>query len=345
MDVIRKLLSAAEIYPTNQRYNETTDMIEYSSDGGTTWTEAPALDPRHNGGLPSVATSDSRCDNAATIIAMLQALENPMIAGVGSGFTATVLTSGFIALLVFLGVFGFFVLIVVALVAAALGAGHEALVTAFSEEMWDTLLCIFYDRLEDDGRLTADGLVLVRADVNEQIGGIAAVILNYTFDAIGEIGLSDARLLVGVQAGDCAACIDTYCYYTNFAAEQDPDWEKLSVAGSYNSGVGWVGTSGGSTCDPAAEEIKIGYSLPSEATITFIYFGVSGVDGGHYWLPLDGEPLQDGDANGSISVTWEGNVTGQDVAMRLGGTTQAIIADATISGVGAAFDFGQYNCE
>ena len=47
MEIVRKYLTPDEVSPANIRTNPTTGEVEISPDGGTTWNDAPQLDPRH----------------------------------------------------------------------------------------------------------------------------------------------------------------------------------------------------------------------------------------------------------------------------------------------------------
>jgi len=72
--VIRKQLSEDEIGNPNYRYNSDCDCIQYSSDGGTTWADAPGSDMRHADAfrLPPRGGSDIQCSAAANAECWLQ---------------------------------------------------------------------------------------------------------------------------------------------------------------------------------------------------------------------------------------------------------------------------------
>lgn len=208
MEIVRKVLSAAELYPVDRRYNDTTGEVEYSGDGGTTWTPAPGLDPRGAANGVPILTAAPRCDAAATMVALIRSMIDPLISGIGTGTSATILTAAIMTVMVILGFFGMFLVFIVALVAAALAGGYEALTTGFTETFWNDLECYFFCALEDDGRITDAGVADVQADVVANYPGLVSAIMGYMFQSLGAGGLNSAQLAVGVVTGDCGACPD-----------------------------------------------------------------------------------------------------------------------------------------
>jgi len=230
MEVIRKRLSPDELYNPRITYNSDDDTIYYTPPGGSTPILAPDFDPRHTGIIPLEPSGSLACDSAATMTAMLKMLVDAMIIQLYDGRDATLLVTGIIALLVAFGWVSLFIAIITALVAAALEAGAEALEAAFTETEWDTLNCIFYCHMTTSGQITSDSLILVRADVDSQIGGIAAVILNYYFDTLGEAGLCNASTVMGgLVTGDCAACECQWCYEGDNTVDMVSDGWTLDI--------------------------------------------------------------------------------------------------------------------
>jgi len=224
MEIVRKRLSAQELYDPRITYDDETDTIYYTPPGETVGIESPEFDPRHTGSIPLPAGAGTACDSAATMVAMLQAMADALIANIASGQSALVITLAIIAFLVAMGWVALFILIIEALVAAAIFAGAAALEEAFTPEMWDTLNCIIFCEMSAGGHLTAGALEAIRTEVDAQIGGIAATLLNYWFDALGEAGLNNASLVMGgLVTGDCADCECEWCYewsnVTDFAAD------------------------------------------------------------------------------------------------------------------------------
>jgi hypothetical protein len=90
--------------------------------------------------------------------------------------------------------------------ASALAAvGAVALTEAFTTEVYDQLLCIFLNRDGSDGQIDATSLALIRSDIDAQIGGVAATVLQLLIDTVGEVGLSNAGSGYALT-GDCVVC-------------------------------------------------------------------------------------------------------------------------------------------
>ena len=102
MDIIRKELAAGQLYPIDLRYNDATDAVQYTPDGGTTWIDSPQNDPRLNNHYPPPATDDPQCDGAARMTGLLYdyaiSIDNYLQAGaaVAEITTATLILLSFI---------------------------------------------------------------------------------------------------------------------------------------------------------------------------------------------------------------------------------------------------------
>jgi len=225
MEVVRKKLYPEQLYDPKLTYDGMTDGVLYDN------LDAPNLDPRHNGSVPLPASGTLACDNAATMVALLRLMTEQLTAQVAAGASATQITSALLALLVILGWVALFVAIVAALVAAALTAGAEALEAAFTETTWDDLLCILYCHTDENGQITNVALGQIRAEVNALLPALAAVILNYYFDTLGEAGLNNASVaLGGLETGVCTSCACAWCYEWTGAelAATPTDWAHVA---------------------------------------------------------------------------------------------------------------------
>src|SRR3970040_455562 len=90
MEIVRLKLTSDAVTPPNQRWDETTDEVQISPDGGTTWNDALALDPRSADAFrqPARGGTDPKCDAAADMGATLEALVNTAIDSIGTVQTA-----------------------------------------------------------------------------------------------------------------------------------------------------------------------------------------------------------------------------------------------------------------
>src|SRR5664279_300419 len=81
MDVIRKKLTPDEIHKPDLRYNTTTHTVQRTIDGGTTWVNSAADDPRYNPAskLAPRTGSNIPCNTAANAVYYLQTQLNKII--------------------------------------------------------------------------------------------------------------------------------------------------------------------------------------------------------------------------------------------------------------------------
>lgn len=243
VDVVRKLLSENEITPPDRRYNQSTDAVEFSPDGGTTWVDAPWLDPRSSDIFRRPALPDGeRCNAAARMRAQIEqqmdtAIAFQSVAGIASSFLfgLGLLTAGIGTLV------GLFLLVADTL----LTIGIDAIITAMTASVYDQLECILFCNIDDNGQMSEAQLAQIRADVNDQIGGVAAVVLNLMFDSFGSVNLSNAAV-VRDESGDCedCECLVDWGIEFDFAIEQygwalDPGYAGKQ---EYAAGVGFRST-------------------------------------------------------------------------------------------------------
>lgn len=275
------------------RHNTGTDMIQTSYDGGVTWVDTPSADPRHNTLLPPLGTADPRCDNAATMLLLLQTLVQQLLDGVQQGRDALLMVSAMLAVMTILGFFGVFVVVIEALVAAALAAGFSALSAAFTSTEWDDLLCILYCNLQGDGTLTGLGLANVVSDVNANLPTLTAAILGYYFNSLGEAGLNDARAVVGVQTGVCTACTGCgWCYEFDFTVSNGGFTAVVAgslTEGHWVSGQGWVSNGQNDSCSNH-HYIAIYLNVPGgipDLTEAYVEWAINNANGSAYFLDQD----------------------------------------------------------
>lgn len=202
-NLIRKELDPGELYPLSLRLND--GVVQYSADGGATWADSPGQDPRKMILLPPRATGDLRCDGAANAEDWISNWLSVTLTAVSEGTGALGVVALILPLLIELGPFAVLFELVLAVVAEVISAGSTAVAAALTSTVWTELKCILYCRMHSDGALDAAALANVRADVNSQIGGLAAVVLNLVFDVMGYAGITDAGR-TGTVTGSCGGC-------------------------------------------------------------------------------------------------------------------------------------------
>lgn len=202
--IIRKKLTSDEITPPNIRVNPETGEVEQTFDGGTTWTPAPDLDPRHAAGAraPALTGGGAACDAAAGMLQATHDAIDATIDGLNAGMIATRILT-IVAL--FLPGVGIIADIILGIAAAAYEIGTIAISSAMTPEVYDLLLCILLSHVDASGQLDATAYAALRDDVDSSIGGVAAEVIKLMWDGTAEVGLSNAGALLGVT-GDCTTC-------------------------------------------------------------------------------------------------------------------------------------------
>jgi len=197
--------------PQGQRVRE--DGLFEQTFNGIDWSLI-TNDPRLMGMVlfpppPGAPSDQKRCNAAKSARDSLKLITDQLLADSAVWESIATLITAIIALLAqWLGSAG---LIIGALaMAIAYGIwiiGSAALQAALTEEVWDTLECIFFCHFEQDGSCTEQGWQQIKQDVFEQIGGIAEVWLWNSVNGLGPVGLTNLAWAEPDAVGDCAACV------------------------------------------------------------------------------------------------------------------------------------------
>lgn len=208
MEIIRKRLEAAQVYPANLRYDEATDTVQYSPDGGETWIDSPENDPRQVNHYPPIDTADPRCDAAARMVALIQQLEAQLEASLlASAFGAEVATL-ILLILAFIPLIGVLTAVIIGLYAQLVPLGYAAVHAAFDGFDWDDLTCKIYAALGVNGVMNENGLAQLQAGIASYTSNQQTVLLGI-LSIVGFGGLNDAASTRG-ETGDCSACPTTW---------------------------------------------------------------------------------------------------------------------------------------
>jgi len=197
MMVVRRRLSVDDVGSPDLRWFD--DEVQFWN--GAEWVAAPDADPRNapQFRLPSLSDPDARCLAVLRMRAQIeyqvnQAIQFQSAAGIASAFLfgLGLLTVGISVLA------GLFLLIADTM----LSIGFAAIVTAMTSEVYDQLECILYDHVDANGQIQVEDMAGLRSQVDAEIGGVAAVVLNLMFDAFGAVNLSNAGV-VRSETGEC----------------------------------------------------------------------------------------------------------------------------------------------
>jgi len=295
MPIIRRKLDENTVYPSNLRYNAETDTVQSLVNGS--WVDNPSADPRNQTYFPPRASADPQCDAAASVVAAYHAQIDQIIDAINnasSGFTI----AGIILSFLEFGPFAVLIDLALLLANTMITAGASAIEAALTEPVWEQFQCILFCQFDSSGKLKSGGLAQAESDTTDQIGGLAAIVLNALLQISGEGGVG-ALAATGTATGDCSACECgcgdeeiAYSLVVFFGTEIERNGCNIKVAGANDGGhdavtITWDG------------------SHPWQLTREGLISGDTGVS--HWqWYTWDGSehgPFTGGDAPLNVTVT------------------------------------------
>lgn len=227
--------------PTGTKWDETCDCIMDTTDGGETWVETPLSDPRSSDVYRTIPPDD-KCTSAASMVRYTRNMVSQVLQMIDASVLATDAVALIISVLITLGPFGVFALAVLAFWTLCVGTGSVVIAAAFTEDVWDLLLCIIYIHLEDDGSMTDAGLAAIYADIDALIGNAdARAVLHAIYGIMGYVGLSNAGGL-GLDTDYCGDCQCDNNDLTFTDGMFSPYSGRYTAAGTWIDGTGWRST-------------------------------------------------------------------------------------------------------
>lgn len=233
-DLIRRLMMGCcgDEVPVQYRY--TSDgVLQKSDDGGATWTDAPAYDPRQNSPqFPPVAGedgSDKKCVAAAGAAALIKAQVGDQLTDGMSRYTLGQLITDWTGTVINSGGNIFQALVTVAtnqIFALVIATLRPAL----TDTVYHLLQCVFFCNMADDASVNDAQWSQIRSDITDQIGGIAGVFLEHLVYLLGAGGLTNLLRAGGATTGDCSDCDEC-------AEGCDMDNWAMTVYGGNNVGT------------------------------------------------------------------------------------------------------------
>jgi len=240
--LIRKKLTEAEFSNPALRYDETCDCVQFSPDGGTTWIDQPANDPRTSDAyrLPALSGGDAQCRAAEGMRALVEQFVNERI----ETDTAIELAGGILGIIAFIPGFNVLYALILAFASLAVTIARELLEAAFTEEIYDQIRCTFYCHIGTDGQMSQGQFDDAYAEFDNDTkypNAITQLWVHAVMDLVGCVGLSDAGVKLEAAA-DCDECACDHCFTIDFSVEDGSAYGVAnSGVGSWNSGQGWVG--------------------------------------------------------------------------------------------------------
>jgi len=284
VEIVRKYLTPDEVSPANVRWNETTDAVQVTNDGSV-WTDVPDIDPRHSDvyRLPAL-TGDARCDAAARIVALWQETLNNFVTVTDVAWVATWL-AGIVVILT--GGVGVLVFIIWAVIQALIGIGRNNIAAAFTQQVWDDILCIVFSGISTNGQVTSGQRVAIMTEIQATFGGVVWSTIAQLDKLYGEVLESNAGV-TRTETGDCAACIElAWPRQFNFCNVLD-DW-TITCGTLTATGIEQVDNCSGS---PSIDYIRATLAIPAGSTVQQVWVHVTGTN----------------DQYSHIAIYWNGQV-------------------------------------
>jgi len=214
--LIRKKLTDAEFSNAALRYNEGCDCVQFTPDGGTTWIDQPANDPRSSDAyrLPPITGSNTQCRAAEGMTELVRRMVNARI----NDITDAELAGTILGIVAFIPGFNILWALILAFVSLAFTIAREILEAAFTEPVYEQLRCLFYCNIDENGQMSQSQFDEVYAALID-FDAVARTWIQAVMDLVGAVGMSNAGVALEAAA-DCDDCECAWCYeWTTFG-----DW-------------------------------------------------------------------------------------------------------------------------
>lgn len=182
--------------------------LQRSTDGGTTWTDEPGYDPRNNSTVfPPVEGDEINTKKCIAADGMKNAIKDQVGGQLTDDMTRYTLgqlindwvniyiqTSNPFQALMTIVANQIFALII------------AVLRPALTDEVYDTLQCIFYCYMKDDLSFSQSDVDIVRGKITDQISGIAGTFFEHLVYLLGAVGMTNLARSQYSTTGDCTDC-------------------------------------------------------------------------------------------------------------------------------------------
>lgn len=351
-------------------------VLQFSNDGGATWSNAPAVNDGTTGNepqndeplLPPRGGSNVPCLAAANATACFVELHREVVEWYNNA-AIPIICLGALALI--LGVFfpvswAVFGLSLSSVTLAEAFLLHAASLNnaAFTTTIQDELTCIFACNADSYGQWNAAEFAEILVEIDAKSGDMWELIRYYVNDVAGIRGLNNAGTTTSVTSHDCSGCPCAWCYHWNFFST-DGGWTAMvnsgfnpSTIAEYTSGWTCVTSRGVAYPNNYWRQSAIEKAVNAPLTSVKVTFAV---DPGDNMEPLDprivildaGTLVQEFDnLPAAGSVTWSGSrsFTTLQVWLEAGfknnstvPTSTGTIEDIQLEGPGSN-PFGADNC-
>lgn len=196
---------------TSRINDEGTYQISY--DGGVTWTDAPTLDPRNGtpiyAGLSGDDGDAKKCQGANNLISYFKNVVEEIGVTKDTAATFSDLVAVLIGLLLILGIIsGGWLFALLGALVTIIYNNYDATTwrAAFTDDRWQTLICIVYAHEQDDASFTAADVVDIQQDIMVTFSDSIARTFFFSMFNIGANALTNAARSEFGGSLDCDAC-------------------------------------------------------------------------------------------------------------------------------------------
>lgn len=210
-DLLRRMMMSCcnDNLPIQYRYTG-DGILQRSTDGGETWTDAPQYDPRnYSPQFPPMSGTDGddkKCLAATGAADLIKQQVADQLTDGMSRYTLSQLIEDWVRTYIdtsnpLLALLTVIANQIFALVIATL---RPALTT----EVFNTLKCILLENMASDASFSDVQWAAVRSDITAQISGIAGIFLEHLVYLLGPVGLTNVARAGGAAEGSCTSCYD-----------------------------------------------------------------------------------------------------------------------------------------
>jgi len=348
VEIVRKFLG--DTTPPNTRYNDETDTVQVTVDGGATWIDVPELDPRNPiYQLPADPTDNPQCDAAERAINQLADEINVFL---NTTSALQVVNTLLDALLLLLPGFGLIAGVIWVVVEALLAIGSSVIAAAFTSDVYDGLKCLWYDRVGSDGIMTESAMLDWQDAVSAAYPGTVASVVSLFVDNFGLVQLNNAAVK-RTETGDCSSCTTCVNYADDFTGGLGSQTTIGVVPGSSGwniSGGTWTSLYGHnalgqiiSSYDGTQYVASCYVDLGDSCTVTALSMWTAVTNGGYVHnivcFDEDGALVwQLGNSGSSANAWYHTSISGQTIAdvryvlfyVTTGSSTQSSLDDIAI---------------
>lgn len=210
-DITRRLQMSCcgDESPIRYRYTE-DGVLESSSDDGLTWEPAPNSDIRNTATIfppiPGEPSDDKKCIAATGMSNLIKQQVGDQLTDDMARYTLNELLQDWTS--TYIGTSNPFTAILTVAANQIFALAIALLIPALTNEVYDTLQCIFYCRISDDLTFDSGSAEQVRQDIGSKIEGIATLFLQQLVFLLGSAGLTNLARSMGATEGNCDACTD-----------------------------------------------------------------------------------------------------------------------------------------